>query len=91
MTRLSGKQLVKEKQNIKNRYISGDSVISIAQSYSCLPRNIYFHLGDLTAEEKGLHAKNMSLKNSVIKLRKEKHVQKSRREKANSGLADFKQ
>ena len=80
----------KIKQEIKNMYLSGESVSSIAKHFNVIPRNIYHHLGKLTPEEKGLHAMNLSLKQS---LRKEAYGKnrKSTSKKVKSDLDDFEQ
>lgn len=59
------------KQEIRDRYLAGDSIPSIARHYKVSVRDIYYHLDKLTADEKGLHAKNSSLKQT---LRKEGHA-----------------
>ena len=72
MSKLLAQSILQAKQEIKNRYIAGESVPSIAGSYNVSPRDIYYHLGILTADEKGLHAKNASLK--MTKRKNEKAI-----------------
>ena len=67
MNKLLGDKLIKEKQTIKNRYLAGEAVPSIARSYDVTERNIYYHLGVLSPDEKGLHIKNSSLRKMTIK------------------------
>ena len=62
MNKLFTQSMRRSKQEIKNRYLAGDSVPAIALLYNVSPRDIYYHLGHLSAEDKGIHAKNASLK-----------------------------
>ena len=62
MKRQTAKTYKKFKRDIKNRYLAGDPIASIAIDYGVVVRDIYHHLGKLTAEEKGIHAMNLSLK-----------------------------
>lgn len=71
MSKLLANSILKVKQEIKNRYLAGDAIPSIAKHYGVSDRNIYYHLGTLTAEEQGLHAQNSNLKRLQ---RKEEHV-----------------
>lgn len=94
MNKLLGDQLLKKKQEIKNRWKTGESVPSIAKSFNVSERSIYFHLGQLSPDDQALHAKNMALKRMK---RKEDNVKKetaiggeSDTEASGSVLADFK-
>ena len=92
MNKLTSKSFQKIKTDIRNRYLAGESVRSIATSYDVIPRNIYFHLGELSADDKGLHAKNQSLQMTFrkAKRRKEEHaIQESRANGSKNSLADF--
>lgn len=62
MRKLAAKKIELEKLNIKNRYLAGEIVRSIAESKNMTARNVYFHLGVLTPDEKALHAKNRWLR-----------------------------
>lgn len=73
MNKLAKESLSKIKQDIKNRYLAGESVPSIARSYDVVPRNIYYHLGKLSPQDKGLHIQNIDLQKLA---RKEKHAKK---------------
>lgn len=98
MSKLLANSILKVKQEIKNRYLAGDSIPSIAKYYGVSDRNIYYHLGTLTAEEQGLHAQNSNLKRIQ---RKEGHVKTKKTEaveepvpasdtnKDNTSLDDF--
>jgi uncharacterized protein YfaT (DUF1175 family) len=95
MNKLSHDSMQKIKQDMKNRYLAGDTIHDIASdpAYGVVDRNVYYHIGPLTAEEKGIHAKNLSLKQTIK--RKESHEQSHNREESNRGeassdLADFK-
>ena len=71
--KLLAKQVAKAKNDIKSRYIAGESVPSIARSYGVSDRNIYYHLGKIAANEKGLHTQNADLRRQAIG--KEEHGQ----------------
>ena len=92
MNKLFSKSILQAKMEIKNRYLAGDSVPQIAAYYSVTPRDIYYHLGKLTSEDKGFHAKNASLK---MHKRKEDHaktkISKSSKQAGGASLADFNQ
>ena len=84
MKKLLKNEILKVKLEIKNRYLAGESVPSIAESFDVVPRTIYFHLGNLSPEGKGLHAKNSSLRKMAVKKKKgleAKHV-KAKKQKA---------
>lgn len=74
MNKLLGDKIAKVKLQIKNRYIAGESVPSIARSFEVSDRNIYYHLGELTPDEKALHAKNSALHSIRDKQQKGKGV-----------------
>jgi hypothetical protein len=64
------KQILKEeitqvKLDIKTRYLAGQTIPSIAKVYDVGSRTIYYHLGELSPEEKGLHSKNSYLRKQV--------------------------
>jgi len=65
MKKILKDEISRVKLEIRNRYIAGESVPSIANDFGVVPRTIYFHLGELNADEKGLHAKNSSLRRSL--------------------------
>lgn len=105
MNKLSVKAFLKIKQDIKNRYLAGEAVSVIAASYDCITRNIYYHLGELSAEEKGIHAQNSSLHYTLKKhlkkqrslveqkrkeVKRENEAHQSSAKEVYSGLADFK-
>lgn len=91
MNKIFTQSIQQRKQEIKNRYLAGDSVPKIAAYYGVSPRDIYYHLGKLTADEKGHHARNSSLK---MTKRKEGHakaetVSKGTGKEVAGSLADF--
>ena len=88
MNKLLGDKLIKEKQTIRNRYIAGESVPSIAKSYDVTERNIYYHLGTLTPKEKGLHSENSSLRKMTIKKDPVKRIPKPKFIKEVSGRVE---
>src|SRR3990167_9356068 len=56
----------KIKVDMKNRWLTGETVLSIAKRYSTTERNVYYHIQPLTAREKGLHTQNVELKHDQI-------------------------
>lgn len=62
MNKLFTQSILLIKQEIRSRYLAGDTIPSIARHYEVSVRDIYYHLSKLTADEKGLHAKNSSFK-----------------------------
>lgn len=96
--KLLAEQVRKAKNDIRSRYIAGESVPSIAKFYGVSDRNIYYHLGRITAEEKGLHTQNADLRRQSIESakRKEEHGKEESKpsaegttETAKSILSDF--
>jgi hypothetical protein len=81
--RLLGQSILLAKQDIKNRYLAGESIPSIAGVYGMTPRNAYYHLGLLSPEDKAYHIKNSSLR-KMIEKRKETHD----KQKSESGTAE---
>jgi len=71
MNKLASASMYKIKQDMKNRYLAGESIPSIAKFYKVVARNVYYHIGELSAEEKGIHAQNLSLHQDLTK--KEAH------------------
>lgn len=61
MSGLLGNKVAKLKLEVKTRYLAGEPVPAIARSFKVSTRNIYYHLGTLTPDEKALHAKNSAL------------------------------
>ena len=57
----------KIKVDMKNRWLTGETVLSIAKRYSTTERNVYYHIQPLTAREKGLHTQNVELKRQLAK------------------------
>ncbi len=78
MKKLLKNEIQKVKLEIKNRYLAGEGIPSIAKSFDVVPRTIYFHLGALTPDEKGLHAKNSSLKKMAKSKKKGKEVKRAK-------------
>lgn len=64
--KLLGGEVAKAKRDIRTRYIAGESVPSIARQYGVSDRDIYYHLGKITPDEKGLHTKNADLRRQAI-------------------------
>jgi Zn-dependent peptidase ImmA (M78 family) len=95
--KLLAEQVIQAKNDIRSRYIAGESVPSIAKFYGVSDRNIYYHLGRITAEEKGLHTQNADLRRQSVETakRKEEHGQEPSTESpaqtTESSLSDFKQ
>lgn len=67
MKKILKDQISKVKLEIKNRYLAGESILSIAEDMGVVERTIYFHLGELTAQDKGLHAQNSDLRKDAKK------------------------
>ncbi len=67
MKKLLKNEVAKLKLEIKNRYLAGESVPSIAREKGVVSRTIYYHLGELTAQEKGMHAQNAALRKNAEK------------------------
>lgn len=65
--KLFADQIAAAKQDIKTRYLAGETVGSIASSYGISPRATYYHLDPLTPEDKALHTKNADLKRMLNK------------------------
>lgn len=81
------------KEEIRNLYLAGTPISDIAKEYQVTNRNVYFHLGQLSAEDKGLHAKNLSLrlkqkKDAYAKQQADKNPPSDGNED-NPGLDDF--
>jgi hypothetical protein len=95
MNKLLGDKISKAKKDIKTRYLAGEPVTHIAMSYGVSDRNVYYHLGELTPNDKALHIKNYSLRRIADKQhRKEDHGKtnensESTTETTESSLADF--
>lgn len=93
-SKLLAKEVAQAKQDIKTRYIAGESVPSIAKSYGVSDRNIYYHLGKIQPSEKGLHTQNADLRRQAVNKRKEEqHGQEQSAESttknSESILSDF--
>lgn len=90
--KLLAQQVIKAKNDIRSRYIAGESVPSIARSYGVSDRNIYYHLGKILPNEKGLHTQNADLRRQAVK-RKEEHAktksEDSTTKTTDSILSDF--
>lgn len=95
--KLLSEQFAKAKRDIKSRYIAGEPVPSIAKFYEVSDRNIYYHLGAISPEEKGLHTQNADLRRQAIDTakRKEEHGKEAKSsaegpaETTGSILSDF--
>lgn len=88
-SKLFAKQLIKAKQDIRTRYIAGESIPSIARSYDVSDRNIYHHLDVITPNEKALHVKNSSLRKMAAKKERGEHDAKSTSKADTPSLSDF--
>lgn len=88
-------QINKAKNDIKTRYLAGEPVMRIAKSYGVSDRNIYYHLGELSPDDKALHTKNMDLRRIASKGKEvsaheqETESNPSQGEASKSSLADF--
>lgn len=92
MNKIFQKSIQRGKQEIKNRWLAGESVPSIALDCEVSPRDIYYHLGVLTAEDKALHAKNSSLRMTKRKEDNAKtEISKGTKHKTTNSLDDFEQ
>ena len=90
--KLFSEQIKQAKQDIKTRYLGGDTVRSIAESYGISSRATYYHLDPLTPEDKAYHAKNGDLKRKIIiKNRKEEQHEstQSTAQDIKPSLSDF--
>jgi len=97
--KLLGDQIRKTKRDIKTRYLAGESVPSIARDCGVSDRNIYYHLGVITPDEKALHVKNAALRRMAEKksIRKEEQQHgteespsaESTEQTTGSSLSDF--
>ena len=76
--KLLSEQIKEAKKDIKARYLAGEAVLAIARSYGVSDRNIYYHLGSLSPDDKALHARNMDLRRIASK---GKEVSKHEQEK----------
>lgn len=73
-------------------YLAGDPVPAIAGHYGVSDRDIYYHLGTLSAEDKGKHAMNSSHKMTLRKKkRKEDYDKESGINESTTSLDDFNQ
>ena len=97
-SKLLAKQVILAKQDIKTRYLAGESIPSIARSYDVTNRNIYYHLNPLSPDAKAMHAKNSDLRHISIKNVQRKEEQKHGKDQqsaestaktAKSSLSDF--
>lgn len=84
-------------QEFKNRYLAGETIISIAKNAknkkyknkNYTIRNIYHLIGELTIEDKALHTKNMWLRKKALPVPTMiKHEIKKERRKSKS-VDDF--
>jgi len=89
MNKIFKKIIKREKQEMKNRYLSGETVASIAADYETCSRNISYHLSPLSAKEKGIHIQNLALK-SDLKRSHEKNALGVDEKTEQTGLDDFK-
>ena len=91
-SRLLSKQLAKAKSDIKTRYLAGESVPSISDDYGISDRGVYYHLGKLSADDKGLHTKNQALRKQVENQaigKEESHAEESQAPKVGASISDF--
>jgi len=79
--KLLSEQIRKAKQDIKSRYLAGEAVLQIARDYGVSDRNIYYHLGELSPDDKALHARNMDLRRIANKGKEVSNV-KERKEQS---------
>ena len=70
--KLARNKMAHEKMDIKNRYLAGEPVPQIAKSKGVTTYAIYFHLGQLTPDEKALHLKNSLLRKKTLPVQKRK-------------------
>ena len=66
MARGMVKRVIKERREVKIRYLAGESVPSLAKSFDCTIRNVYYLIGGLSIEEKTLHTKNRWLRKLAL-------------------------
>lgn len=90
----------KVKRDIKTKWLAGEGVRTIANSFGTSERNIYYHLNPITPEEKAIHARNVALRSIAAKKENERRGNEQTKASANvstesdgkasnSSLSDF--
>ncbi len=96
--KLFSEQIGKAKQDMKTRYLAGESIPSIARTYQVSERDVYYHIAPLTSEDKALHAKNSDLRRVSIKNKRKEEASHGKEEQpsttsteqtTDSSLSDF--
>lgn len=67
MRKLFKTEFSKIKREMKTRYLAGEDVPSLAKHYGIAERTVYYHLGDLSPQDKGLHVQNKELRKIKVK------------------------
>jgi hypothetical protein len=74
MNKLPNPYMKKIKDDIRNRYLAGETIRETSLHYGVTTRDIYYHLGKISPEEKALHIKNYSLRNMTKKYKNKKKI-----------------